>query len=150
MFQFYWFTCGFPVLPTPLFEKTVFFLFYILKRFIQVLTRFIFMTYILVFPLSFLGWYFRTVRNIGSWAIVKWTKQKMSWFSAYAGIPKSGPVNPEGTQERSKEYWSHSCSAYQRSDSSKLRPLHIPKESFVHPTFLLLKKLIYPSSLLTT
>ena len=53
----------------------------------------------------------------------------MSGSSLNAATPKGEPVSPEGTQEGNKEDWPQSRGAYQRSDSSKPRPLHLPKET---------------------
>ena len=69
-------------------------------RILCCLSPFTFMTYILIFPLSSLGQYFRAI----SWAMVKWTKQ---WRlpSVRRATSKGGLGSPEGTQERSKEDW---------------------------------------------
>ena len=120
-----------------------------------------FMTYILIFPLSSLGWHFRATWNPAFWAAAKWQNKRCHHHLWEQPLPRWSS-EPWGNSGQKQRRLAHSWGAYQRGDSSKPRPLHLPIETgfckcfsvnlvvwktffFFPTTFPLLKKLIYPS-----
>ena len=118
---------------------------------------FTFLTYILIFPLSSLGWNFRdeilppglqlSGQNKGCHSHL-WVQQ----------LPSVSQRVLRELRREIKNSGSDSWGAHQKSDSNKPRHLHPPKaeflnlrylvfyKSFVPTTFPLLQNLIYPSS----
>ena len=87
---------------------------------------FTFVTYISIFPLSSLGWYFRAVWNTASWAIVKWTKQRMSQSSVSAATPRVSWWALRELRKETKNTGPDSWGAYQRRESLPLETGWIP------------------------